>query len=217
MQDKEVSLSWRLSGAFPELAAIALNELKRFQDETRKHFLGHISELKKEAAELVPNDDALDFISLMWDQFKSLIDLSEEFVVLGAYRTLERFLRSALRHLAEIGVGVFKKEQLDQIATQFEAMGVDFKKPPFEWAEINKLRTIRNIIAHDELWVDKATKTKLESVGLPAKENTWFQLPDQYFQEACDLVNRTCRLVVQECQMAAQRGKIPGVKPDTEP
>ena len=72
------------------------------------------------------------------------------------------------------------------------------------------------MIGHEEAWVDKKSKEDLASFGLAVKENDWLKLPDEYFLEAWNLVDRTCQLVVQECLKAAASGKIPNVKADTK-
>jgi hypothetical protein len=102
------------------------------------------------------------------------------------------------------------------MATQLKSIGVDLKGPPFEWNEITKLRKIRNLIGHEEAWVDKESKKQLASFGLTVKEDDWLKLPDAYFLDAWNLVDRTCQLVVQECLKAAASGKIAKVKPDTK-
>jgi hypothetical protein len=161
MQNEEVSLDWRLSGALPVLARITLNELKRFHDEASKHFKMEITELQRRATEIAAeDDDSLDYLSDKNAQLEGLLDLEQEFGILGLFRTLERFLRSVLTRLREIGAPVSKKEiqYLDGMVNQLKGIGVDLGASPFEWNEITKLRKIRNLIAHEEAWVDKKAR-----------------------------------------------------------
>ncbi len=213
MQDEEVSLDWRFSGALPELARISLRELKRFHDEARRHFNMEIAKLEKRATEMAAaDDDTQDYLAEMYAQWEGLLDLKQEFGILGLFRTLERFLGLVLIHLREIGAPVSERVRFSDMAKQFKKIGVDLKASPFQWSEITKLQKIRNLIAHEEAWVDKETKKELASFGLAVNENDWLKLPDGYFLDAWKLVDRTCQSVVQECLKAEGIGKFRNVK-----
>jgi len=217
MRDEEASLDWRFSGALPELAKISLIELKRFHDEARRHFKREIAEIEKEVAGIdAVDDEAQDYLSCMYSQWEELFDLKQEFGIFGLFRMLERILRLVLMHLREIGAPVTERVRFKEMAKQFKSIGVDLRASPFEWEEITKLQKIRNQICHEESWVDRKSKKDLASFGLCAKENDWLRIPDEYFLEASNLVDRTCRLVVQGCLKAAASGKIPNVKADAK-
>jgi hypothetical protein len=107
MQDEEVSLDWRFSGALPQFPRITLRELKRFHDEARKHFTMEIAKLERRATEIAAEDDeALEYLSDMSAELEGLLDLEQEFAILRLFRTLERFLRLVLMHLRESGARV---------------------------------------------------------------------------------------------------------------
>jgi hypothetical protein len=207
---EEVGLDWRF-GIPLEFARITLRELKRFYDEGEKQFATEIAKLEMQAKGVsADDDDQMDYLGDVRDQREGIVELNREFAIVGIFRTFERFLRLFLdpRRHPGFAIPAPKGSRLKDLEGQYKAIGVDLTRLPFEWRDIKKLQEIRNCITHDEGWIDAKRAGALRSYQFPVKENDWIELPEDYFVEAYNLVQRTCRLVIEECRKAAKDGRM---------
>jgi hypothetical protein len=218
------------------LARITLRELKSFYDEGTKHFEAELARLEMRSKNTSREDDESDYLSDMMGELEALLDLLQEFGILGIYRTLEVFLQKVADRLSKDGVlistrldrpkdrgKVFLRRvasclrrkgegipgqtaRLDQLKDRFKEVGVELTQPPFQWREITKLRKIRNCIAHNEGWVDRKQAPILKSYQLRVEEGNRLKLPKGYFLEALRLVEETCELVTDKRKETREQG-----------
>ena len=186
------------------LAEFSIGELRSFYHEAKGHFGLRLAGLEARSNNVSPEDEESDDLAHRMEEVAGLLDLNEHFGVVGAYRTFEIFLRNVVNQLRDQGVIQGKtKSYLDGLKDQLREVGVDLERPPFQWQEINKLREIRNCIAHSG-WVDSQHVSELRDYTLPVEEGQGspLRLPGGYFLEASALVVSTCRLVVERCAEA---------------
>jgi hypothetical protein len=204
MREGKARLDWRFH-ILLQFAEIRLRELKRFYDEATTHFKRDFKRLQEEFTEQNTEDseEMVDYFVDRRDELESLLDLKQEFGIIGLYTMLERFLRLVLGHLRDAGEPIpaeTKPWYMDTLKDKFMLVNVKVTQPPFAWTKIKKLQAIRKCIAHEEGWVDKERAKILRTYGLKVKGNEFLKLPDGYFLEAWNLVKDTCRQVIKECQ-----------------
>lgn len=112
----------------------------------------------------------------------------------------ERFLRSKLQQLKSLGHKVANEKawRLDDLKTEFAAIGVRLTEPAVDWQEIKKLQAIRNCIAHNDGWIDEESFEKLAPYGFEHRQ-TFLALPENYFADTLSLIGRMCRKVTADC------------------
>jgi len=191
------------------LAKFSIDELRSFYHEAKKHFGLRLAGLEGRSKSVSPEDEESDYLADRMEEVAGLLDLNEHFGVVGVYRTFESFLRNVVDHLGNEGfIEGETKKYLNGLMGQLREVGVDLKQPPFQWQEIEKLREIRNCIAHGDGWVDSQHVSELRDYILPVEEGqaSLLRLPGGYFLEASALVASTCEFVIEKCA-EARRGR----------
>ena len=191
------------------LAEFSIGEIRSFYDEAKDHFGLRLAGLEARSKNVSPEDEESDDLAGQMEEVACLLDLNLHFGVVGVYRTFETFLRNVVDQLRTVGFIEGKtKRYLDALKDQLREVGVDLTQPPFQWQEIDRLRVIRNCLAHGDGWVDSQDVSKLRDYTLPVEEGEGspLRLPSGYFLEASALVASTCKLVIERCA-AARRGR----------
>ena len=188
------------------LARFSIDELTSFYHQAKNHFASRLAGLEARSKGVSREDEESDYLAGRMEEVACLLDLNERFGVLGAYRTFETFLRNVVDQLRKEGFIEGKRESyLNGLKEQLKKFGVDLEQPPFQWLEIDKLRNIRNCIAHGDGWVDRRYVSQLRDYTLPVEEEenrehgSPLRLPSGYFLEASALVASTCGLVIEKC------------------
>ena len=81
----------------------------------------------------------------------------------------------------------------------FKQIGAPITKPDSDWKSIKKLQLIRNCITHLDGRPDDETVRKLKGYNCHVNKGVWMTLPDGYFEESADLVERVCKRIVKDC------------------
>ena len=148
-------------------------------------------------------------VALLGDDLVFLRKLKRHFSIVGLFTGFETFLRSTLQQLYQAGADVPKRSPnkhwyLDTMKEIFKAVGVPITKPDHDWNSIKKLQAIRNCITHLDGRPDKETVRRLKGYNCHVIKGVWMKLPDGYFEESADLVERICERIVKDCQEPAK-------------
>jgi hypothetical protein len=189
------------------LARFSIDELTSFYHEAKNHFSSRLAGLEARSKSVSPEDEDSNYLAGQMEEVACLLDLNEHFGVLGAYRTFETFLRNVVDQLRKEGfIEGSTNRYLDPLKKQLKKFGVDLERPPFQWLEIDKLRNIRNCIAHGGGWVESRYVSQLRDYTLPVEgegeeqqRGSPLRLPGGYFLGASALVASTCELVIEKC------------------
>jgi hypothetical protein len=188
------------------LAEFSLSELRSFYHEATKHFGSRLAGFEARFKNTSPEDEESDYLVGRIEEVEGFLDLVQNFGLVGVYRTFEMFLRNVVDQQRRAGViSGGTKRYVDDLKDQLKEIGVEMTQPPFQWQQIRKLQKIRNCIAHNEGWLDGERVSDLRGCGLPVQEGQYLRLPEGYFLEALELVDQTCRLVVDRCAEARKR------------
>jgi hypothetical protein len=173
----------------------------RFQRELRK-----LEKEEKSHSESYWNEN-LDFgttrgdlLSEEYSQIREMQRLNRYFGVILVYSALDRFLFAIYRDARRLGLVKDKqlgaKPYLDfkgYVQVLRKDLGIDVIGRCTEYAALNKLRNIRNVIAHDAGWVHSSSVKKLKQYGF--KTHQQIELPEGYFSEIRKLVMEVCSFV----------------------
>jgi hypothetical protein len=197
-----IKLDWRFT-SLEYLAQVHMKELRDFSIQAERHFDDAMEAWNKESTGLTEEEDAMmgDYLIERRDMIESLLDRGYTLGILGLYTFLERVLNEAVGHLREGGASIPQPKKgfnLHQLRTQLQSVGIDMNAPPFDWNEIDRLREIRNCIAHTNGWITDDFAARLNSLGMHVKADTPLKLPDKFFQDSWTLVDDTYHLVYKK-------------------
>ena len=189
--------------------------LRSFYDEGEMHFNIGFDDLKDETDHLTPEEwnDTEDYYLGRRDDLEGLRDLKRHFSIVGLFTVFEIFLRDMLQQLHWAGAAVPKRNPtkswfLDRIKVIFAEIGVPITKPDRDWTAIRKMQAVRNCITHFGSRPDKEMVRKLAGYNFCLREGVWMELPDGYFEESADLVERVCERILEDCHNAAKEKRI---------
>ena len=125
-----------------------------------------------------------------------------------------RYLDTMKEIFRAVGVPIVPKRSpnkrwyLDTMKEIFRAVGVPITRPNHDWNSIKKLQAIRNCITHLDGRPDKETVRRLRGYNCHVIKGVWMKLPDGYFEESADLVERICERIVKDCQNAVTEKRV---------
>lgn len=203
-----VMLDYRFE--IPEiLARIKIRELKRFNEESEKHFKIEFEELKAEVDHLTPEEwsEGEDHYIGLSDALDSLRELKTHFAIVGLFAVFETFLRDTLKQLLGAGVCIpnLKSEKcwtINEMKRMFAKAHVPITKPQRDWNGIKNLQAIRNCITHLDGLPNEEIIKKLKGEKYDVIEGVPVQLPAGYFEENANLIQRHCNRIIKDCQQA---------------
>jgi hypothetical protein len=202
------------------LARFSIDELTGFYHEAIKHFGSRLAALEARLKDVSPEDQERDHLEVQGEELADLLNLAECFGVVGAFRTFETFMRNVIHRHRSKGVIKSKKKRKKKgkkegygelLKNQLEEIGVTPAEPPFQLKEIEKLKAIRDRIAHGIEWVESEHASELEGYIEQLKledGSTWrylLKVPRGYFLEGSALVASTCKLVSEKSAEARRR------------
>lgn len=191
------------------LVRLELDGAERFFRFSELRFLREFEKLKKEEKshpesywkkELDFGTTRGDLLSDEFAEVREMQQLNRYFGVILVYSTLERFLlaifRSAKRLKLVKDPKTVAKPNLDfkgYVQVLAKDMSISLIKRPKPYAALNKLRAIRNAIAHHGGWVHSETVSSLRPYGFA--EHQRIELDEDYFFEAEELVKSECLFI----------------------
>ena len=190
------------------LAGIKIRELKRFHGAAERSFKSQYAALEAELDRLPPeqwSEDVQDHYIELRDEFESLQHLKTDCAITGLFMAFEAFLRNLLSLLRRIGrpVPVQKpgdRWYLDNMKPLFTQAGVRITEPDDDWRAIKRLQAVRHCITHLEGWPDEDTVTKLKGAKFSVAVGERLRLPPGYFNESVEIVQRSCKRIVDDCK-----------------
>ena len=190
--------------------------MKRFNEEGEEHFNIRSEELKAEIDRLTHEEwsEGEDYCLGLRDELESLRELKTHFAVVGLFTVFETFLRETLQQLLGAGVCIpncnpEKLRAIDEMKQMFAKACVDITKPERDWSEIKKLQAVRNCITHLDGLPNEETVKKLKGEKFDVSEEKPMQIPDAYFEEKANLVQRHCYRIIKDCQQAFTKKSDP--------
>ena len=197
-----------------KLAQMHISGLRSFYEEGEMHFNSGFHDLKEETKHLTPeewNNDENYYLGQR-DDLEGLRDLKRHFSVVGLFTVFEIFLRHTLQQLHRAGAAVpFNPNErwiLDRMKDIFAEIGVPITKPNRDWNAIRKMQAVRNCIMHFGSRPEKEMVRTLAGYNFRLREGVWMELPDGYFEESADLVERVCERILEDCHNAAKEKRI---------
>jgi len=195
--------------AVEALVRLELNASERFFRFSESQFFHELDKLKKQERsrpesywrqELDFGATRGDLLSDEYTEIKEMQRLNRYFGVILIYSTLERFLFAIFRAAKESNLiknpKTAAKRNLDfKSYVQFlkKDIGINLVKRTKEYAALNKLRAIRNAIAHHGGLVHSETLSTLKAYGFA--EHQRIELEEDYFYEVKELVRKECEFV----------------------
>ena len=204
MKGKSIILDWRFE-AHHRFSTAQIQALRDFGIHFQEYSEKAIKAWEQES-EHVSDDDDPDAQELreQRERIEDLLHKGQTLGILGLYAFLERYLSLVIEYLRAAGASIPNPRRrgsyLDQLREQFLCgVGIDIANYPFQWNSLNRMRLVRNCIAHTEGWITEANVKKLGNVGLTVRENTELGPPATEFEDWWRLVDNTCQLIHDEC------------------
>jgi hypothetical protein len=194
-----IKLDWRFT-ALQHVARIHMKELQSFSQQAEAQFADAMKSWNDGSTGLTEEEEEMmaDYLMERRDNIESLLDRGNTLGILGLYAFFERFLNEVVDHLRVGGAPIPQSKKgftLYQLRTHLQSVGIDMNAAPFNWNELDKLREIRNCIAHTNGWVTDDFARRLNSLGMNMKVDTQLPLPENFFRDSWSLVNETYSLV----------------------
>ena len=209
-----LSLDYRIQIPL-HLVRIQIASLRKFYDQGEKHFNSGFDELKARIDQLTPEEwsEGEDYYLEQRDELESLRHLNTQFAIVGLFTVFETFLRWTLHQLLWVGAVVPARRSnerwnLDKMNAILKTIGVPITKPDADWNSIKKLQVIRNCITHLDGRPDEETVRRLQAYNCQVIKGVRMKLPDRYFAQNANLVERICERIVKDCQNAAKEKRI---------
>ena len=203
-----------------------ISRLREFYDEGERHFNIENKDLEDRTAHLTQEEwdwGEEDLSIELRHEMEELRELKRNFSIVGLFTVLEMFLQRALLWLHWQGSAVpkgIRKELRDEIKKKFAKKNFDEMKPAFkeisvliaednnDWQAILGMKLVRNCITHHGGRVDEEMAEKLKKdykicvidAEFPTRR---MKLPENYFRDSADLVERTCDRIAKQCYMQA--------------
>ena len=191
---------------------IHISRLKEFYGEGEKHFNIELDELTSQVGHLAPeewNEVGNLFIDEHSD-LEALLQLKRRFAIVGLFTVFEVFLRKTLEYVHQPDWAMSKRipeMRLDDLKKEFSNLGVAITKPAADWKLIMGMKEVRNCITHSDSFPDEKRAKKLANYGIPVIYGK-MTLPNEYFEESVDIVERTCERIAKDCRYALLEGRV---------
>lgn len=180
-------------------AQVNFFKLGNFYDEGEMHFndgLNSVEDRNKLEEEYFNHRNYLE----------ELRELKRDLFIVGLFAEFELFLRGTLLVLLHFSGsekwGSIWEKHLGGMKEEFRRNGVPITKPDCDWQAIMRLKEVRNCIIHSGGRPNEKTVKLLASSNLTAEKGVRIKLPDGYFLENSDLVERVCKRIAKDCQAA---------------
>jgi hypothetical protein len=208
MKKTKPSLVWL--HAVDSLARIELDGAEQFVRFSESRFRRELEKLRRQEKshpsrywreELGFGTTRGDLLGEQFAEMEQLQQLSRYFGVILAYAALERVLGAIIKDAGRLGLvtdGKFaRRKNLDfKSCARFlkRDLGTDLTRDQKNYAALNKLREVRNAIAHYGGWVHSDIVDRLKPYGY--SESQRIELDQNHFYDCVKLVKNECHFVV---------------------
>ena len=191
------------------LVGIRIRELKRFHEEGERNFKSRYAALEAEFDHLTPeeqSDDLQDHYIDLRDELESIRSLNTNCAIAGLFMAFESFLSNMLKQLKHRGVPGIPEQvpgpywSLKDMKAIFAKVGVHITKAASDWTAIKRLQAVRHCITHSAGWPDNKTVRKLKGAQFSVSIYERLRLPPGYFDESIEIVQRSCKRIVDDCK-----------------
>ncbi len=203
MKCATITLDWRFE-ALCRFSEARIQGLLDFHHHMKKYTKKAIRDWKKECESVTDDDSArAEYLAEQRNQIEYILETGHKLGILGLYAFLENHLNLVIEHLrkgkAKIKDPGARGFNLHEIRDNLRTVGIDIEKAPFQFHELDRLRVIRNCIAHTDGWITEEFAKKLDKVGQKEKIDTQLALPVTDFKCWWKLVNKQIHLINEEC------------------
>jgi hypothetical protein len=191
------------------IAKYDLETVDEFHKQTARYFQKKIRAFRTESASQpdsywkqdVGGMTRGEIASEKLNELETLAQMNNRFGILGVFATFERLLlriHQDMMNLRLVHKERFKKDYLtfDLYKDSLAAIGIKLTKPPFDWANLRKLQTLRNAITHQDGVVTEDNVEDLKNYGYKSVGQS-IDITDSYFEDSLNLVKQSCSQLVK--------------------
>ena len=191
------------------IVGIRIRELKRFHKEGERNFKARYADLEAEFDRLKLeewSDDLQDHYIDLRDELESIRSLNTNCAITGLFMAFEDFLSNMLKQIKDRDVpGVLdqkhgERRSLKHMKAVFAEVGVRITEPEDDWRAIKRLQAVRNCLIHSAGWPNDKTVKKLKAAEFNVAVDKRLRLPTGYFDETAEIVQRSCKRIVDKCK-----------------
>ena len=198
-----------------------ISRLREFYDEGERHFNIENKDLEDSTAHLTQEEwdwGEGDLSIELRHELEELRELKRNFAIVGLFTVLEMFLQRVLRWIYWPGSAVmkcirkelqdeikktFEKKNFDEMKSAFNKIGVRIAEDNSDWQAMLGMKLVRNCITHhggrlDEKMAERLKKDYKICVFDAEFPTRRMKLPENYFRDSADLVERTCNRIAKQ-------------------